>query len=574
MAHSGAYSRVGLDAATPAGHVRVQEGHGVVMMPPAAVASAGSATDDGATAIFYNKAQVVNRDLSVCVLETFARLRADEPPRKGGTGPHGITVLEALSATGLRALRYWHEVEGIRHILANDLDPEAVECIRNNCALNGVPCLTAADFNSISWPGAKTQEDRTEAHARVRQALETAPRGIIPNCDDAINLMHTLGLDPDLHRGKTLSWTTADGVRTEPPQKQLVDVVDLDPYGTASPFLESAVACAKEGALMLVTCTDSAILCGNYAETCHAKYGCLSARLGPCHEMAPRIVLALLERTANKHAKFIEPLISLHIDFYVRVVVRIRTQPAEVKLSVGKLAHVFHCVNCPAFHLKPLGRVRPSKQARRDAAGIAPRVKQHRTEQGANTGNGNGNEGADEDETAAIDESGLSPDPVSFPESLSRATPMHVTSPPIDDVPRRCTVCGSRVAIAGPIYAAPSQSPAFIDEVLKTIERKGEEKLKALKRVQGLLNVARLELPRAPLFYKLPDFASTLKMQMPPNPVVIGALCRLGYDKQYDPSSRATGVAKFVQNPAFWGPKARHCGVAADKQVSAHGDGR
>ena len=37
----------------------------------------------------------------------------------------------------------------------------------------------------------------------------------------------------------------------------------------------------------------------------------------------------------------------------------------------------------------------------------------------------------------------------------------------------------------------------------------------------------------------------------------------LSYDKQYDSSSKATGVAKFIPNPAFWGPRARHCGTNA-----------
>jgi tRNA G26 N,N-dimethylase Trm1 len=32
---------------------------------------------------------------------------------------------------------------------------------------------------------------------------------------------------------------------------------DLDPYGTASPFLDAAVQAAKDGGLLCVTCTDA-----------------------------------------------------------------------------------------------------------------------------------------------------------------------------------------------------------------------------------------------------------------------------------------------------------------------------
>ena len=50
------------------------------------------------------------------------------------------------------------------------------------------------------------------------------------------------------------------------------DVVDLDPYGTAAPFLDVGVQAVRDGGLLAVTCTDMAILAGNHAETCYAKY--------------------------------------------------------------------------------------------------------------------------------------------------------------------------------------------------------------------------------------------------------------------------------------------------------------
>jgi tRNA (guanine26-N2/guanine27-N2)-dimethyltransferase len=46
-----------------------------------------------------------------------------------------------------------------------------------------------------------------------------------------------------------------------------VDVVDLDPYGTAAPFIDSAVQSVSDGGLLAVTCTDLAVLAGsNYPE--------------------------------------------------------------------------------------------------------------------------------------------------------------------------------------------------------------------------------------------------------------------------------------------------------------------
>lgn len=49
-----------------------------------------------------------------------------------------ITILEALSATGLRSIRYAKEIQGIDKIIANDLDADAVEAIQRNIDHNGL----------------------------------------------------------------------------------------------------------------------------------------------------------------------------------------------------------------------------------------------------------------------------------------------------------------------------------------------------------------------------------------------------------------------------------------------------
>ena len=43
--------------------------------------------------------------------------------------------------------------------------------------------------------------------------------------------------------------------------KKWFSVVDLDPYGTAVPFLESALGALADGGLLAVTFTDMAVLC-------------------------------------------------------------------------------------------------------------------------------------------------------------------------------------------------------------------------------------------------------------------------------------------------------------------------
>lgn len=56
----------------------------------------------------------------------------------------GLRILEALSATGLRSIRYAKEIAGVKEIIANDLSKQAVEAIKENVIHNKVEHLISA----------------------------------------------------------------------------------------------------------------------------------------------------------------------------------------------------------------------------------------------------------------------------------------------------------------------------------------------------------------------------------------------------------------------------------------------
>ena len=132
------------------------------------------------------------------------------------------------------------------------------------------------------------------------------------------------------------------------------DVVDLDPYGTAAPFLDSAVQAVADGGLLCVTCTDSPVLCGTYPEKCFSLYGSVPLRSKYLHEQALRILLHSIDSTANKYKRYIVPWISVSVDFYVRVFVRVFESPAEVKKSCLRRSYVYQSTRCPSFYLQPM----------------------------------------------------------------------------------------------------------------------------------------------------------------------------------------------------------------------------
>ena len=77
-------------------------------------------------------------------------------------------------------------------------------------------------------------------------------------------------------------------------QKKFFDVIDLDPYGSAIPFLESAISAIANGGLLCVTFTDMAVLCARRPHVCFYKYGCVPLPNRYCHEFALRMVLHMI----------------------------------------------------------------------------------------------------------------------------------------------------------------------------------------------------------------------------------------------------------------------------------------
>ncbi|CDJ48197.1 hypothetical protein EBH_0077530 [Eimeria brunetti] len=200
--------------------------------------------------VFYNPAQVFNRDLSILVLKAFAcrqqqlirhktaaaaaRCKAEGKPEPPPLEFVGFNVVEALAATGLRSLRYVKELEGVvRCAVANDLDPAAAAAAAANAKLNNVPP------NSFF----------AAATAAAAAAAAGGGEGGLPF---------------------------------------FYDVVDIDPYGSSAGFLAAAISLLRSGGLLCVTCTDTATLVGNSVETAFYKYGGSTAKMSSHHEVAIR----------------------------------------------------------------------------------------------------------------------------------------------------------------------------------------------------------------------------------------------------------------------------------------------
>jgi tRNA (guanine26-N2/guanine27-N2)-dimethyltransferase len=300
-----------------------------------------------------------------------------ESSTKEETQPRvSFSILDAFSGTGLRALRYAAEIPLATRITANDLSAEAVTSIRANLAHNGA-------------------NDK-----RVRVTHE-----------NAVQHMHATG---------AARYT----------------VIDLDPYGTAAPFLDAAVQAVADGGLLCVTCTDSGVFNSlQYLEKAHSLYGGVPTKGPHCHEGGLRLILHAVAAAAGKYGVAVEPLLSLSIDFYVRVFVRLRRAPADVKFLAPRTTLVYSCdAGCGAWTAQPLARA-------------------HRHE-GRN---------------GAYYKFGPAQGPTAE---------------------RLCEHCGFRLHVCGPMWGGPLHNPEFVKRMLIEIEDLDPAVYGTLARARGMLATA------------------------------------------------------------------------------------
>jgi tRNA (guanine26-N2/guanine27-N2)-dimethyltransferase len=101
------------------------------------------------------------------------------------------------------------------------------------------------------------------------------------------------------------------------------DWVDLDPFGSPSPFVPWTTGVIRWGGLLYVTATDAPVLCGAQRGEALKSYDAVSALGRECHEFGLRILIGFLQRRlvqANMHGA---PLFSLFDGYCWRVLLRV-----------------------------------------------------------------------------------------------------------------------------------------------------------------------------------------------------------------------------------------------------------
>ncbi len=188
-----------------------------------------------------------------------------------------LVVGDMMAATGVRGIRYFLESGQVSELWSNDVSRVATEAIKLNTSINYV---NARVFN--------------------------------------MDLRHLLFSEAMYN----------------------LDFVDIDPFGTPSPYIDAAVSAVKNRGVVAITATDLTALCGLYPSAAFRKYSSIIKKTWFCHEVALRVLIKSILDSAGRHNRFIEPILSVFSEQYARVYVRV--VEGRVKYPYDKIGYIVY----------------------------------------------------------------------------------------------------------------------------------------------------------------------------------------------------------------------------------------
>jgi tRNA (guanine26-N2/guanine27-N2)-dimethyltransferase len=203
-------------------------------------------------------------------------------------GNAGLTFADSLSGSGARGIRVANEVQEFCQVVLNDISSTSISLARRSADMNGV--------------SSKCKFSVREVCSFLSSRVEI------------------------------------DGER--------FDAVDVDPFGTPSPFVDSALRSLKDGGLLSVSATDSGVLCGVYPRVALRKYLGVPLRTEYSHEVGMRLLFGLISMTAMRFELSIVPLFCHHDMHYFRTYSTVLVGNKNSIENESNIGYILHCFRC------------------------------------------------------------------------------------------------------------------------------------------------------------------------------------------------------------------------------------
>ena len=253
-------------------------------------------------------------------------------------------------------------------------------------------------------------------------------------------------------------------------------------------------------------------------EAAFARYGSVPTRGGHHQEMSLRVLLYATSAAATRQRRSIKPVLSVAVDHYVRVFVRVfRSPKAALVAARTNISYVLQSQTCPSYFVIPVLAQQPTPGSTRlpfSITSVSPVPDEDRQSSPSFH---------KEDDSYRWQEAGI---------------------PPLGG---RCPETGGALRTGGPIWSGPLHDEAWVARAIvlasgggasvssrthqsnnglfSLAEAKGakrpaqsttQPRLVARPRVESLLGAVSRELQDVPLFYNLRDIFATLGLQFSP----------------------------------------------------------
>lgn len=203
-------------------------------------------------------------------------------------GKRDLTFADSLAGTGARGIRVANEATKYGSVFLNDISPTALNLAKKSAQMNAVEEKCRFSLNEVcSFLSSREQND---------------------------------------------------GER--------FDTVDVDPFGSPSQFIDCALRSVKNGGLLSVSATDSAVLCGVYPHVALRKYMGLPLRTDYSHEVGMRLLFGLLAMTAMRFELSVKPLFCHHDKHYFRTYSEVHVGNKYSRENESEMGFIQHCFRC------------------------------------------------------------------------------------------------------------------------------------------------------------------------------------------------------------------------------------
>ncbi len=127
------------------------------------------------------------------------------------------------------------------------------------------------------------------------------------------------------------------------------DIIDLDPFGSPAPYIYDLLKLSKDGTMLMITATDTAVLCGAHTSACVKQYGAMPLHNHLCKEVGLRILINYIIRKSAEYNFGVKVMVSISDMHYMRVFLKLEKGAKKAYDSVMQSGFGGYCPSCSSF---------------------------------------------------------------------------------------------------------------------------------------------------------------------------------------------------------------------------------